>query len=292
MSWLFFMDESGHDHRNTPYEVNGGIAIHASKLWPFIQALQRLEVASFGDELANFGLEIKGCKLLDKDKFRFANQMPSMNDEERRKHASAFLNRSAAKQVPSRVQFTAYGQACLTMAQGIFQLLRDYDSVLFAAAIPRGVTKPIGYSTPEHLRKDHVFLFERFFYFLEMKKDHGLLVVDETEKSNDRQWVRRLQNYFAKTHTGRIRTQWIVPSPFFVSSEMAQPVQAADLCIYCVNWCFRLPSHGMDGITRPDIGSEFGSWLARLQFSGDCYKDGNVYHEYGIVYVPDPYTPR
>jgi hypothetical protein len=27
MSYLFFMDESGHDHRNTPYEVRGGVAI-------------------------------------------------------------------------------------------------------------------------------------------------------------------------------------------------------------------------------------------------------------------------
>jgi hypothetical protein len=28
MSWLLFLDESGHDHKNTPYEVRGGFAIH------------------------------------------------------------------------------------------------------------------------------------------------------------------------------------------------------------------------------------------------------------------------
>jgi hypothetical protein len=34
MSWLLFIDESGHDHKNCPYEVRGGVAIHASRLWP------------------------------------------------------------------------------------------------------------------------------------------------------------------------------------------------------------------------------------------------------------------
>lgn len=37
MSWLLFMDESGHDHKNMPYEVRGGVAIHAGQLWPFVQ---------------------------------------------------------------------------------------------------------------------------------------------------------------------------------------------------------------------------------------------------------------
>lgn len=26
MSWLLFLDESGHDHKQIPYEVRGGIA--------------------------------------------------------------------------------------------------------------------------------------------------------------------------------------------------------------------------------------------------------------------------
>ena len=29
MSWLLFLDESGHDHKSMPYEVRGGIALHA-----------------------------------------------------------------------------------------------------------------------------------------------------------------------------------------------------------------------------------------------------------------------
>jgi len=40
MSWLLFLDESGHDHKTTPYEVRGGVAIHAGELWPFVRAVQ------------------------------------------------------------------------------------------------------------------------------------------------------------------------------------------------------------------------------------------------------------
>lgn len=54
MSYLLFMDESGHDHRNLPYEVRGGVAFHAKRLWPFIQALQAAEVAAFGGHLHAF----------------------------------------------------------------------------------------------------------------------------------------------------------------------------------------------------------------------------------------------
>lgn len=291
MSWLLFMDESGHDHHNMPYEVRGGIAVHAGRLWPLVRGLQALEVECFGAELNAFKKEFKGHNLLDKERFGWSNQMPWMPDEERRKNALAFLNRSAAKDTLTREQFTAYGQACLTMARGIFQLLWDHQAVLFASAIPRGVKKPAGYMDGVYLRKDHVFLLERFFFFLESKKEHGLLVVDETETQNDRRWVRDLQTYFSSTQTGKFRTAWIVPTPFFVASHMAQPVQLADVCIYCLNWGFRRP-HGMNAPTRPEIAQEFEDWLFRLQFVGDGYRDGMTYREFGVVYVPDPYTAR
>jgi hypothetical protein len=39
MSWLLFLDESGHDHKQMPYEVRGGVALHARELWPFVRAV-------------------------------------------------------------------------------------------------------------------------------------------------------------------------------------------------------------------------------------------------------------
>jgi hypothetical protein len=291
MSWLLFLDESGHDHKNTPYEVRGGVAFEDSRLWPFVQGMERLELECFGCHLHQYRKELKGSTLLDRKRVRFAAQAPIIDDESRRKHSRAFLEKGLEKKVPIRDEFTAYGQGCLEMARGTFQLLRDQGAVLFATAIPRSVKKPAHAHVDEYLRKDHVFLLERFFFFLESQKQHGLLVLDEVDESLDRKFVRQLESYFIKTNTGRYRTSWIVPAPFFVSSDMAYPIQAADLCIYCVNWGFRLPSQGMDAPGRDEIAAEFAPWWRRLQFHGDGYKDGKVFETWGITFVPNPYAP-
>lgn len=292
MSWLLFLDESGHDHHNMPYEVRGGVALHAENLWPFIRAISGLELAAFGTELGQFQKELKGAKLLDRDRYKWALQGEPLPEEARRKHCRAFPTKGLEKKVPTREEFTAYGQASLEMARGIFQLLREHSAVLFAAAIPRDVVKPQTFEASEFLRKDQVFLLERYFYFLEQRREYGLLFMDEVEKAADRRFVRRLQAYFTKTQVGRYRTRWIVPSPLFVASDMTYPVQAADLCIYCINWGFRLPSEGMDTPGRSEIADEFGPWLNQLQFKGEGHRDGRTFPCYGIKYVPDPYTPK
>ena len=233
--------------------------------------------------------EIKGATLLSRKRFRFAAQGPPMSDEERRKHCRGFLTKGLEKKTPFRDEFTAYGQACLEMAEGMFQLLQDNDARLLAAAIPCSINKPNTREAKEYLRKDHVFLFERFFYLLDEKEEHGVLVMDEVEKSEDRRFVHKMERYFTKTDVGRDRTKWIVPAPFFVSSDMTYAVQAADLCIYCVNWGFRLDSIGMNASRRDEIADQFGPWLSRLQFRGQGRRDGSTFPTYGIVYVPDPY---
>jgi len=290
MAWLLFLDESGHDHKQMPYEVRGGIALQASKLWPFTRAIQQLERECFGCSLHEFQKELKGSTLLDKKRFRFANQSAAMPADERRKHARAFLMKGFQKQNPTSSEFCAYGQACLEMARGLFQLLRDHKAVLFASMIPRGTGKETE-EVEDYLRKDKVFLLERFFYFLERERQNGLLVLDGTEKNLDRKFVRQLESYFTKTNTGRFRTQWIVPTPYFVASDMAYPIQVADLCIYCVNWAFRLPTHGMTESVREEVKEEFLEWLRSLQFRGDGEKDGRVFEVWGICYVPNPCAP-
>ena len=285
------MDESGHDHRALPYEVRGGVAVHAGQLWALVQDLRRLELEAFGAELHLFKKEIKGKSLLDRDRFEWAMQAGRLEDEARRRACRGFLTKGLEKKSPTREEFTAYGQACLEWIRGMFEALRARGAAIFAAAIPQSVVKPSTFEADEYLRKDHVFLFERFFYFLEKKREHGLLVMDEFDKTADRRFVRRMENYFRKTQSGRYRTQWIVPTPFFVASDMAYPVQVADVCIYCINWGARF-SPGMTAPGRDEIITEFGPWLRELQFDGDAYKDGQVFRTFGIVCVPDPYEAR
>ena len=127
----------------------------------------------------------------------------------------------------------------MEMAHGAFELLHAHDAKLFALLIPRGVKSPTGFTRKDYLRKDHVFLLERYFNFLEYERAHGLLVMDQTEKVKNRAFVSCLTAYFRKTATGRNRSTWIEPTPIFVDSDMSYAVHAVDLCLYCINWGFR-----------------------------------------------------
>lgn len=294
MSYLLFLDESGHDHRTMPYEVRGGIAIHDRRLWSFIGAMAAAERDAFGAPLHEYGTEIKGHKLLDKDRFRWAAQSYPMDDRTRQGLCRSFLQKGTRRFGPprTRAEFTAYGQASLKMADAIFGLLHQHEARLFAAAIPRAVARPASLEAAWWLRKDIVFLLERFFYFLEESDETGLLVMDRTECEDDRRSVRRLERYFVSTHTGRERAERIVPSPFFVASDLAYPVQAADVCIYCVNTGFRLPSRGMDAPVREEIAGRFGTHIESLQYRGRRMRGEDEFDTYGVVYVPDPYERR
>ena len=275
MTQLFFMDESGHDRRYTPYEVRGGFSIHVSNLWPFVQKIKALEIECFGSRLE----EIKGSSLLKKNVFEWASRTEELSDKKRRKLAEEFLKN---KTKPTREQFTAYGQACLAMANGIVKLLAESKAEIFASAIPRNVKIPPKYPFDDYLQRDAVFLFERFFYLLEEKNEHCVIVMDETEKKQDQRFMGYMENYFTRTENGRERAKRIVPAPFFVSSDMAVAVQVADLCIYAINWGVRLPDQDMNAKTRPEIETMLGNDLINLQF-----RKGQ---KFGIVFVPDPYS--
>ena len=48
MAFVLFVDESGQDQHESPYEVLGGILIEDSRIWPLITAVQQAEVDFFG----------------------------------------------------------------------------------------------------------------------------------------------------------------------------------------------------------------------------------------------------
>ncbi|WP_421701808.1 DUF3800 domain-containing protein [Aliiroseovarius sp.] len=286
------MDESGHDHKNMPLEVRGGVAIHASKVWPFIQAMQKAEVAAFGFQLSDRGLELKGSKLLENKRCEWANQEATLSEKERHNGVNRFVTKSQQKAAPSKRDFTAYGQACKLMAHSTFRALKQHEARIFAGIIPRGIKPPADYAYSDFLRKDQIFMQERFYWFLEAQQENGLFVMDQTEKQNDKRYIRRLHDYYKCTRNGKQRARWIVPSPMFVDSELAPGVQAADLCLYCINWGFRRPEWNFKGAKRDDIHAEFAGFCGDLQHKGQSVNNGKTHQIFGIVYVPDPYVGR
>ena len=48
MAYFLFVDESGHDRRESPYEVLAGVAVRDADLWKLIVALRGAEERCFG----------------------------------------------------------------------------------------------------------------------------------------------------------------------------------------------------------------------------------------------------
>jgi hypothetical protein len=283
MSYLLFMDESGHDHKHAPYEVRGGIAIHASKPWDFVQNIQSAEEQCFGIPLSRTELEIKGSKLLEKRRFRWAAQQGRLNSVDRRTLCRSFLEKNRHKISPSRAEFTAFGQASIEFCTEIFRLLRASEASLFASVVDP-VPQPRLIDRPDMLRKDHVFLFERYFYFLAEREETGLIVLDETDRDSDADFISRMERYFVRATPGQLRASRIVPVPLFVDSQLARPIQAADVCIYALNWGYRIPR--MMNCQRDEVRDLCSGWLGQLQVRGNALDSaGNSFTWWSVVYL-------
>lgn len=64
MAYLLFLDESGHDLKDSPYEVLAGVAVEDRDLWNLICAVQQSEETHFGQRYADVEREMKAKRLL------------------------------------------------------------------------------------------------------------------------------------------------------------------------------------------------------------------------------------
>lgn len=291
MSWLLFMDESGHDHRSMPYEVRGGMAIHSSKLWEFTKHIQKLEVQYFGSPRHTFGSEIKGEKLLKRSRFKYASLENKLSTTELQNFTIEFLKSTSQGKPPRAGERRAYCDTCLAFSHEVLDSLTQFDCHLFASFIPPQRPPKDAPPPEDFLRKDHVFLLERYYYFLESKKAHGLIVMDGTEKTSDRRFIKGLERYFQHTKTGQDRSKRIVPVPFFVESDMGYGVQVADLCIYCLNWAYRPSQAGFDADCRSEL-LPYAELLQSRVWDKVIRKNRQRHRIRSVVFVPDPYTSR
>lgn len=260
MSWAIFMDESGQDRREAPYEVLAGIAVEDRKLWRLIRDLSDAQDRLFGMRLFEaYGQEAKAQKLLKRKVFRHASQLDPIPPDERARHAREILTNGAQ---PTKARLTALAQAKLEYVATALDLSARARAVAFASIVPRAAERPVF----NGLRKDYSFLFERVFYFLNSQPGDpmGYLVFDELDKSASHVLLSQVTEYFVRTNKGRTRSRLIIPEPFFVHSDLTTMVQIADLIAYTLSWGVRLK--GMTEARREEL-DPFAARVMRLRFT-------------------------
>lgn len=287
---LLFLDESGTDHVEAPYEVLAGIAIRERNVWSLIQGVRAAEREHFGALLSATQVELKGKKLLKSKVFRLADQGEPFPIDERRALVHSFLMKGSTEVAgeaarPNRSEFTAYGQAVLAFVKEVYALAAQLGVKVFASLVEPSAPRP----TADFLRKDYAYLFERFFYYLEdtSSDEMGLIVFDELERTLSRRLLNQMEYYFLNTYNGRQRSSRIVPEPFFVHSDLTTAVQIADIVAYSLNWGLRL--NRMDQPTRPEM-ELFGQRAFDLRYMGqrpDAFKEDLLRPVYGITYIDD-----
>jgi hypothetical protein len=289
---LLFVDERGHDGGGTPYEVLAGVTVSEDALWNLVRAVRGVERELFGDYLRTFLVEERKAKRLLKTKrFKSANRDISIAPEELTElaHSALVKGKQAREQGldqdgSTQRELVAYSRQVLRYVHEILNIAAGFNVRIFASMVDPAAPRP-----PKGvLRKDYVYLFERYFYFLETlpPNERGLVVFDELEKVQAHGLVQQMAAYFLGTHTGQYRSSRIDPEPFFVHSDLTTGVFLADLAAYILGWGWRL--NRMSNPARPEL-KPYVTKLHDMQFHGEKPKlDGSgVWELHGITYQDD-----
>lgn len=240
MAWFLFIDESGQDHKESPYEVLAGVVIKDEDLWHLVQELHDAEIAHFGRRYSDGSRELKGTKILKRKVFTHANLDANILPHEVPPLAKEILD-DGGRNSSTRHQ-KALALAKIAYVSDVFAICESYACKIFASIVEADAPPTTGGG----LRKDYGYLFERFFHFLEDKSaemnfpQQGILVFDELEKTKSHILIEQAHRYFKDTATGRLRASLIIPEPFFVHSDLTTGIQIADLVAYCISWGMRV----------------------------------------------------
>jgi len=282
MSYLLFIDESGHDKHESPYEVLAGIIVQDQDVWNLITDLNTLEERIFGIRYSKEKEEIKGKKFLKRKVFRLAEQSEIFEDDVRRKFARECILDGAAN--ASKKHLTALSQAKLKYVEEALQLCSRFHCKACASIVDIDAPR----SGNEALRKDYSYLFERFYYFLEdhPQKPQGIVVFDELEKMQSKILLNQMERYFCDTQKGRIRSNQVIPEPFFVHSDLTTLIQIADLIAYIISWGFRI-SGSMVRPHRIEL-NKYAELVASLRYKTIREVHGNPnYQIWSFAFIDD-----
>jgi hypothetical protein len=199
--------------------------------------------------------------------------------------AHAFLQKGLTGEALRREEFTAYGQAVLDFVGRLLETAGRFHVKVFASMTTAAAPRP---RDDEMLRRDHAFLFERFFYYLEDTSAgaQGILVFDELERAHSLRVIRQMERYFLETETGRLRSTRIIPEPFFVHSDLTTAIQTADIVCYVLNWAYRFRQN-MTGRTRPELVPYLEKTKPLIYKRRPDEESGEKFTIFGVTYVDD-----
>lgn len=261
MSWALFVDESGQDQRESPYEVLAGVAIEDRQIWRLSQQLSDAQLRFFGVRLFEaYGKEAKAKDLLKRKTYKHAAQEGLFPIADMQRLARELLLDGTN---PSRDRLTALAQAKIAYCEFALDLVRRHGGKVFATMVPQAAARP---PNDEAMRKDYAFFLERFYHYLNgMPNDPmGFLIFDELDKIASHILLGQISRYFQRTQNGRTRSRLIVPEPLFVHSDLTTMIQVADIVAYIVSWGLKLPR--MPATTRPELGP-LVQLVERLRYS-------------------------
>lgn len=280
---LLFVDESGHDHHEMPCQVLAGVAVAEDSLWNLVRAVRSAEKEHFGDYLRNLRqTELKAKRLLKRKRFASAQRNINLSPSERPSLAHAALTDGASA---GERQLVAYSRQVLSFVHEVLDIAARHSVQVIASVVDiRADRPPAGM-----LRKDYVYLFERYFYLLEAlpPRDRGLVVFDEMERAQSHILIQQMAKYFLGTQTGRYRSSRVVPEPFFVHSDLTTGVFLADLTAYILGWGWRLAR--MPQPARAEL-KQYADKVHGMQFIGQRpARDGSqdTIPLHGICYLDD-----
>ncbi|HZX35360.1 MAG TPA: DUF3800 domain-containing protein [Thermodesulfobacteriota bacterium] len=282
MGYLLFLDESGIDRRESPYEVLAGICVKDLNLWDLTCDIHDSEVDYFGKRITAGEMEFKGKKLLKKKTFRLASRSSLMEPQRRAQLAKQCLeNRSGC----TPEELTAFAQAKLAFTKQILMLCEKYSVKAFASIVDTAAPCPAN----NFLRKDYSFLFQRYYEFLRNQStdELGIVVFDELERSQSHILINQMSIYFRETKRGIQRSSRIIPEPFFVHSHLTTAIQIADLIAYIISWGVRFG----DNMIKPcrDELSDFADIVKRLRYRCLVTEENSEkeYERWSFKYIDD-----
>lgn len=279
MSYLLFVDESGQDRRESPYEVLAGVAVEDSRVWNLILAIQDAEEHFFGVRVPAASQELKAKRLLKRKVFRLAEQLPPI-ELSRRTELARRCREDGAR--AGKEELTALAQAKLDFVLRVLELCAQHGAKVLASVVDQQAPRPEG----EFLRKDYAYLFERFYYLLEDRPPfhHGIVVFDELEKAQSHILLGQMEEYFERTATGRMRSSRVLPEPLFVHSDLTTLIRVADFLAYIVSWGVRFGR--MERPARNEL-QPFVDAVLSMRHRAVRERDGAPFYVWSFQYIDD-----